>query len=201
LHKEPVDMTCSRALDLLAESGTAGRFMEPFTDSLASLGEVTLPGFTPEGFLPPYYQHEGKERTAPYRISVNTLSQVFGFNERRQRLLSAFAEYRQYIRDRGIQGAAWIGGSFTTLKEHPSDIDVTIFFQAPVGPFPWHSEKTSCRPTMLSRVATRGQFGCDVFFVDIRADRLRLARAAGLWHGQFSGNFFGVQRGFLEIAL
>jgi len=201
LRRESVDMTFSRAIELVAESGTAERFLQQFSDPFAGVREVDLPGFDANGCLPPLHVQSGREVAAPYRVSEETLLRVFAFNDWRRERVESFAQYRHYLRRRAIQGVAWIGGSFATLKERPSDIDVTVFFQAPFGPFPWHSDKTSCRPTLLSRADTKEKFGCDVFFVDFRADPLRFARAVGLWHGHFSGNTLGAHRGFLEVAL
>ncbi len=167
----------------------------------------SLPPFDDEGFLPP---HEGERMVrmgscAPYRISLETLTQRFGTTPRRLELCEGLRKHRAALHELGIvTGFQWVGGSFLTVSERePSDIDVVTFFAAPpaLATRDALQELSRARPDVFLPTRARETFGVDAYFVRLKMSH-QTFRSLTLWYALFSHDRpTGRWKGFVELGL
>jgi len=64
---------------------------------------------------------------SPFPLSAEHFIRCYGFNPNRKKILESFANWADAVLSEGFKIVSlWVGGSFTTLKQNPGDIDVFI---------------------------------------------------------------------------
>lgn len=118
-----------------------------------------VPPFEPSGQLPP----------GVHTASWVVITQHFGINAHRLRLLAGFLEAAQILQTAGCR---WVllNGSFVTSKEFPNDIDACYDDE-----FLDYDLLEALEPALLefanARAAQKARFGCEFFPARAVADR------------------------------
>jgi hypothetical protein len=148
-----------------------------------------------------HWIHPDRTDYSPYPITLSELEEMFAFNPHRQKLLDGLQQWIAETLSHGFQGYMWIGGSFISPKELPSDIDVLLLVTA--GPLlPWKT-RVICFNGPLCRVRAKTEFKCDPFVIDCRSDVAHLPRAIAYWVQHFSSSAdpSAPAKGFFEVEL
>jgi hypothetical protein len=116
---------------------------------------------------------------SPYPTSLDHLRQLYTFNAHRRRIFDGFVAFLEETRRHGFGGHVWIGGSFVSAKETPSDIDVLLLITK--GPLlPWKT-RVICFNGPVTRKRAKRELHCDPFVIDCRSDVAHLPHATALW--------------------
>jgi hypothetical protein len=123
---------------------------------------MSIPDFTPDGFLPP----------GVHDASVEEIRSRFGTfqgSDRRPRLVEKLEQLLAEARQTGLVVAVIVDGSFVTATPKPDDIDLILLVR------PGHDFSADLRPpeyNVLSRRRVRKRYGFDMM---IAADGSELA--------------------------
>lgn len=171
-----------------------------------------IPQFNQSGVLPPYDQAAGPTSSAgrsPYKTSLLAMAQRFGTSPERENLLSGLLDYREALRQIGIEnGIQWINGSFVEDVESvrsrpPADIDLVTFAHRPLGisQNEWHT-LALMHPDLFRPSQAKQKYHCDAYFVDLDLSPRVVVSRTAYWNG-----LFGHQRqtdlwkGIVEVPL
>ena len=172
-----------------------------------------IPKLSTAGVLPPFLPTSSpsdRSSVAPYIVSIANLIDRYAFNDKRKKILSGLLNYRRILKNSGIiDGFQWIDGSFTedveTIKSRePSDIDIITFAHRPkdhVDRDAWEKFVTD-NPMLFNPGATKHNFLCDAYYVDLNTHPEYLVKNVSYWYGLFShqrATF--LWKGMLEISL
>ena len=95
---------------------------------------MAIPGFTIDGIVPPFIGNGPGDHSAlmsPYEADASEVVARFGTSDKRREILGKWLDYRQALRDIGLQsGFQWLDGSFLEEKE-PKDLDLVSFVYKP----------------------------------------------------------------------
>lgn len=163
---------------------------------------MAVPEFDEDGFLPPgrHFATVADVRTA--------LVDGFPSSTRRGRLFASWLAHCEALEYLITLTSHWLGGSFTTSKAEPGDIDAVAFIDGP---------EFDSRPTphrrlvkyMCSGHSAKPFWSCDVFSISVyppdhpEHDRMKAAMAYWEdWWGHTREDAAGHRRprGYLEVS-
>lgn len=161
----------------------------------------------PESGCLPY---RGDGQASAYRVPVGEMRAQFATNGHRAHRMDRFEAWLEDLTRTGIQGRVWVGGSFTTVKEHPSDIDVVLLCdphehamvtRAKRNPSLWTWQEVAVsepEPMVISRLQPYGG-AVDAFFA------LATPHQVARWENQWTtiyvdGKPTDERKGFLEVT-
>lgn len=155
-----------------------------------------IPDFLPSGLLPP-----GRYPTSVEEIG-RILVDPFALSITRPRLHSGWQDRRRAVTRLIPVVLEWIGGSYSTAKRDPSDIDVVVFLR--------EGDLATLNPSQLSEIvalvngpSAKSKFGTDTYVVVEVADghpyHDDYLRAVGYWDRWWSRTRLGEDRGYLEV--
>ena len=172
---------------------------------------VPIPAWNAMGLIPPLGSVDptAAERS-PYAVSLSEVVLRFGTSTDRRRILDGFLRYRARLHAAGLaSGFQWLDGSFLEDIEviegrSPNDLDVVTFFHLPTGIS--QAQMQACAPdafplTRAERVAFKGVFFVDPYFVHLGAPSERLVGASTYWYSLWSHRRDGAWKGYLRVDL
>ena len=143
--------------------------------------------------IPPF-ELSGQLPAGVYLASWMEITQHFGINAHRLRLLAGFLEAAQTLR---VAGSRWIflNGSFVTDKEFPGDIDACYDDE-----FLDYDLLETLEPVLLefanARAAQKARFGCEFFPARAVADR-----AGRTFQDFFQKDRYDQPKGIVKLEL
>lgn len=147
-----------------------------------------IPPFNQSGVLPPFLPGDSPANPAavsPYATTMGDLVHRYATSVTRRRQLQGLLQMRDELRRIGVTDAfQWIDGSFSedieaTEQRDPGDIDVVTFGQLPANALNAH-------PDLFNPQATKRQFSCDAYFVDMSLPAVAVHFQTCYWLGLFS---------------
>ena len=119
------------------------------------------------------------ESLGPQTVSFNKFCETYAFNEHRSRQLDKLKLWIIDLHDKGINILSiWFGGSFTELKEKPSDIDLLLIYQ----PTSESKEILTC----LNKKAVQHEYGIDLYSINLADNPANIIHSIGLYTLYFS---------------
>ena len=170
----------------------------PRTPRTAGADDPEIGRFTP---FHAHMCHPDRTDYAPYPVTLDRLEALFAFNERRRMLFDGLRRYIEELRSRGQEGYLWIGGSYISEKEDPSDIDLLLLVSGG-PPLPWKT-RVICFNGPIGRPYAKEKMKCDPFAIDCRSDIAHLPRAIAYWihHFAMPARAGDPLKGFFEVEL
>lgn len=164
-----------------------------------------IPGWLPEGVLPPTLSPTGEQR-APYQTSSIELVRRFRGTAERRAILDGLLRLREQVRGLGLDdGFQWVDGSFcenveVTEGRPPKDVDVVTF--ARLGGAHGQQQLFDKAPEFFDRGKVRATYQVDHYWVDLTADaNADLVRHVSYWYSMWSHRRDGLWKGFLQLEL
>lgn len=167
---------------------------------------MSIPAFGQDGVLPPFLAHAtDPSARSPYRTSAEELVGRFGTSTERRSILRGLLDYRDALRTQLSLADAvqWLDGSFvedieTFEARPPGDVDLLT-----IAKFPPLSVLSAPQRALLSSQATKTQFRCDAYPLDLGRARSpsHLLQQVTYWFGLFSHRRDGRWKGLVEIGL
>lgn len=170
----------------------------PRTPRVSSPGDPEIARITPFNV---HHCHPDHLTYSPYPVSVEQLRELFAFNEWRGQIFDGFVRFMDELKRNKVRGYIWIGGSYISEKENPSDMDLLLVVTG--GPIlPWKT-RAICFDGPINRVYAKSVLKCDPFVIDCRNDVAHLPRAVAFWvhHFSFPGRAGDPAKGFFEVEL
>lgn len=117
---------------------------------------MAIPGFEPTGLLPPGIHQ------ASLGDVEDTLVLPFTTSTRRRPIFDWWKIHREAVRALVTMRCQWLGGSFTTSKVEPGDLDLCAFIDGPeFDALPEHTRATI--GYLLQGHGVKDFWGCDAF--------------------------------------
>lgn len=137
-----------------------------------------------------------------HHVTSHKLKQIavdaFPADMRRAELFGKFLAWRESLRAVGIQGVAWLDGSFLTSKYCPDDIDLILWFPCPSRTLTTADQMAL--KGLLDKACCRATFDIDLYLEAPQADE-KLHREA-YWKGLFGFCHDGrTAKGVAEVVV
>jgi hypothetical protein len=152
------------------------------------LGDV-LPPFMGEDVVGAYLPR------SPYSTTISELVLHFATSPQRCVILKGFLSFREALRNAGFtSGIQWLDGSFVENCEvvkgrSPGDIDIVSLLRRPAGILDedrWTDFVEKNTETIFDASATKRDFHCDAYFIDLDVEPQLVAESVAYWFGLFS---------------
>lgn len=155
-----------------------------------------IPAFLPSGQLPP-----GRYLTDVGEVGVR-LVDPFCLSLTRKRLYQAWRDRRGLIAGLLPLVMEWVGGSYSTAKRDPSDVDVVVFFRAVDFETLNPAQKEEIIDLVMG-LPPKLRFGVDSYPVAVlepaHPSYDRYLRTVGYWDRWWSADRTGGDRGYIEV--
>lgn len=172
-----------------------------------------IPAHNQSGVLPPFIPAAtpiGRGATAPYPVSLIDIARRFATHEERMQILQGLTSYIKVLREVGIvEGFLWLDGSFVEKVEStrcrpPNDMDIVTFSYRPKESKEANDwlKLIHSRPDLFDPKASKKQYHCDAYFVDMSVHPRLLVDQTKYWFGLFSHQRETfLWKGMLEVSL
>lgn len=150
---------------------------------------MTLPAIDPLlAVIPPYI---GGNPTlpgfmTPYHSSMEEVCSSLGTTDERREILTGLLDLRQKLREAGVAGFQWLGGSFmedcmTTRGREPKDIDVVTYVGTPYTPM-----DVQAATVALDHDSVKRDHRVDHYLVPLSSPTIMVVDECRYWCGLFS---------------
>ncbi|MFD6445071.1 DUF6932 family protein [Promicromonospora sp. NPDC060204] len=154
--------------------------------------------------------YRGDGQASAYSVSVEEMRAQFAVNGLRTRQMDRFEAWLEDLSHVEIEGRVWVGGSFVTDKEEPSDVDVVLLCdphesgmltRAKRNPSLWTWQDVAVSdpaPMVISRIQPYGG-AVDAFFA------LAMPHHVATWENRWNTCYVDEKptdrrKGFLEVT-
>ncbi len=146
---------------------------------------------------------------SPYSTTIDEIVKRFNTSQERAAILKGFLRFRVGLRQLGIWGWQWLGGTFLEDVERldsraPKHLEVVTFVVRPPSIHTLAEWATFVQQNngLFDRVQARQAFSCDAQFVDLALGPYSVVTQARYWLGLFSHQQkTSVWKGMLEVHL
>lgn len=147
---------------------------------------TSVPAWNGAGFLPPWASTIGPAAPgarSPYRTTLLDFVRRFAITDARMTICQGLIDYRDELRQMGVQGFQWLDGSFVEdvenfrpSKPRPADIDVVTFADFGLQ----HDAQLA-----LLGTRARQRYCVDGYFVSLLMPPDELVERTAYWFGLF----------------
>lgn len=168
-----------------------------------------IPQMNASQVLPPFVGEDPgmKAAMSPYKVSVLAVVERFATSLARVEILRGLLSYRQALVGVGLgAGYQWLDGSFVedvevARQRAPRDIDIVTFASTPADPVE-RDAWIQANMRLFDPRATKRDYMCDAYFVDLRNRPELLVDDTRYWFGLFSHQReTALWKGILQVPI
>ncbi len=166
---------------------------------------MPLPALDPVlSIIPPYSGGNPTDPAfmTPYRSSMEEVCSLLGTSDDRRKILNGFLDLRKKLRDAGVEGFQWLGGSFmedcmATRGREPKDIDVVTYVGTPCTP-----KDVSLATAAIDHHSVKRDHLVDHYIVPLSSPPILVVDQCRYWCGLFSHRRCdGLWKGMANVEL
>jgi len=166
---------------------------------------MALPPINPVlGVIPPYIGGDPTDPgfMTPYHTSMEEVCASLGTSDARREILRGLLDLRQRLRQAGVEGFQWLGGSFmedciVTRRREPNDIDVVTYVGTPNTP-----REVDAATTGMDHDSVKRDHRVDHYLVPLSSPTIMVVDECRYWCGLFSHRREdGLWKGMANVKL